>query len=383
MSSRHLKKEKKQLVLILILGFIIRITAALHFQSESIALSYFGYDESVYYSMARHMAKSSVLTYTLKDSTLYFQDYFIWYLDKPLFHHPPLYVWMLHLWQQVFGTSVLVSRLLNVLLGSLTIYIAYLIGSRFSERTGLISALFVSMSPIHVQQSGLILTDALLSALTALFILSCIRLSENNTRFNQILCSLALGLSLWSKYFGVLALSFLIVYTIHGRISTVVAARVIAFALVVFSLWLIWNYDVYGFFIPVETWKTLASWSQLNVPSYSYVVFLPIVAPFSLLGYAALFRLKRDPLKLGLAAVFLSFLLIFTIPSAKEMRFILPALLPLSVLAAEFTESIQSSYKKPLLILAVLATAISAFVIVGGSYHWYLPFWHYTGLFGF
>lgn len=370
-------KETKKLLLIILLGLAIRVFATIHFQSQSASLNYFGYDESVYYSLAKHMAESNPFSYTLKGAPLYFQDYVMWYVKKPLFHHPPLYVWILYLWQQIFGNGVLISRFLNVMLGTLTIYIAYLIGRRLSESVGLLSAFFVSISALNVQQSGLILMDTLLVLLTALFILFVMLLSEKNTPLNLALCGVILGLNMWTKYFGMLAVSFLIVYTINEKISTKQTAQVVGVALLMFSPWLIWNYRVYGSLIPIKTWSALASWPQVVVPFYAYVTFLPVVAPFALLGYAGLFRIKKHPLKMGLAAVFLSFLLVFSFPKSKEMRFILPAVVPLSVLAGDFIENSAERYKNPLLFLVIIATAIASYVIVEGGYFWYLPFWHY------
>src|SRR3990172_1408620 len=124
MNLKDVNKGTKIIVLITLLGFILRLLAAFHFQSESISLEYLGYDEAVYYSFARQMTKTSPFLYTLRDSPV-FQDYMMWYLEKPLFHHPPLFVWLLYGWQSLFGDSIFASRLPNVILGSLTIFITY------------------------------------------------------------------------------------------------------------------------------------------------------------------------------------------------------------------------------------------------------------------
>jgi hypothetical protein len=88
-------KAHHLLLLILLIGLTLRIIAALRFQA--MAAEYIGYDESVYYSLARHMGESGPLAHNLMRSTLFFQDYVVWTLKTHLFHHPPLFVWLLYL----------------------------------------------------------------------------------------------------------------------------------------------------------------------------------------------------------------------------------------------------------------------------------------------
>jgi 4-amino-4-deoxy-L-arabinose transferase-like glycosyltransferase len=371
------KWVKERLFLILILGTLIRILAAFHFQSASVSLNYLGFDESVYYSLAKNMGDGSIFSYTLKGSTPYFQDYSVWYLEEPLFHHPPLFVWLLHLWHRILGDDLLVSRFLNVVLGSITIYITYLIGNRISDKVGLLSAMFLAISAINVQQSALILTDTLLTLLSGLFILFTLLFVENKSNFNLIALGTILGLSMWTKNFGLLSLSFIIFYIIQGKINKLETAAVMFIGLIVFAPWLVWNASVYGSLIPLETWMNLAAWSQVKLPFYSYLVFLPIVAPFSILGFMALFKSGDDPLKSGLKALVVSFLLVFSVTKAKEIRYIMPILVPLSILASDIGLSIEEKYKKIIITVALLVTSISGYIIVRANYAWYLPFWHY------
>ncbi len=372
---------KIKLFLIILLGFSLRLIAAINFQLSSASLGYFGFDESVYYSFALHFRETSILEYSLKGASLYFQDYRIWYLEEPLFHHPPLFVWSLYLWHQLWGTSVLASRLLNVLIGTSTIWVAYHIGRRFSERTGLLSALFISISPLLIQQSALILMDTMLSFLLGLFLLSVIRFSERKRSRDLIACSITLALGLWTKYFGILAAAFLIIYIIEKKISISKGTTVISTSIVLFSPWLAWNYSVYGAVVPLETWKKLAAVTQVELPIYAYFIFLPLTTPYVLLGYKTIFKKKKDTLYKGLWAVFLTYLIFFSIPEEKEMRFILPAILPISILSAEAVETLSDKYKGPVLLALVLATIAAGYFIIKGSYYWYLPFWNYTDIF--
>ncbi|RMF90672.1 MAG: hypothetical protein D6733_03175 [Methanobacteriota archaeon] len=372
--------ERRLLILIVALGFLARAGAALHFTGQGAAIDYFGYDESVYYSLARHMAGTTPFSYTLQGAELYFQDYRIWYVDAPLFHHPPLFVWLLYLWQRLLGSDVLLSRMLNVLIGTVTIYVVYLIGRRVSGYAGLLSAAFISLSAISIQQSGLLLMDSLLAMLTAAFILSVIRFSEDGTWTSLCLSIAALALSMWTRYTGSLAASFLIVYGARKKIGWKDSLKTVGAALLLFTPWLLWNHRVYGMAIPIGTWQRIASWPQVPLPIYAYVAFLPVVAPFAVLGFLGLFRTGRDALKEGLAALVLLYLITFSIPAEKEMRFILPAIAPLSILAADYVDGVRAGWRRPLSLLAIAATAASAYVVVRAGYYWYLPFWHYHEL---
>jgi 4-amino-4-deoxy-L-arabinose transferase-like glycosyltransferase len=382
MRIANIRWGKRELLFILILGALIRVWAAFYFQTASVSLSYLGFDESVYYSLAKNMGESSIFSYTLKGSIPYFQDYTVWYLEEPLFHHPPLFVWLLFLWHRILGDGLLVSRFLNVVLGSLTIYVTYLIGSRINLKVGILSALFISISAFNIQQSALILTETLLTLLCALFILWSLRFVENKSSFNLIAMGTILGLSMWTKPFGLLSISFVIVYVLHRKITKYESVAVASIGLIVFAPWLVWNESVYGTLIPFETWMNIASWSQVNVPFYSYIMFLPIVAPFSILGFVAISKTKGDSLKSGLSAVVFSFILVFSATKAKEIRYIMPILVPLSILAADFCESLEGKYKRAVIALTVIATVTSAFLIVKANYAWYLPFWHYEEIIG-
>ncbi len=375
MKQANLSSLKNRIRLIIFIGLILRVVMALRF--NSLNKSYFGYDESVYYSLAQNMARTSPLTYTLADAPLVLQSYKMWYLSEPLFHHPPLFTWLLYIWQQLFGPKVLVSRIPNILIGLAIIYLTYLIGRRLSEQTGLIAALFVSISALNIQQSGLILTDNLLAMLTAAFILLTIQLSEEKKRSALILCGLLLGLAVWTKYFAILTFVFLLSYTFFKKISVPQTLAVLAIAAVTSVPWFLWNLRVYGMPIPIETWNALAPWYNVDVPFSAYLLFLPLIAPFTLLSFMGIGRLRKDPLKTGLALVFITYLVFFSIPRGKEMRFILPVLSPAAILAADYIGSIQGQLKKHILIIYAVVTLFVSLVFIKGSYFYYLPLWYF------
>jgi len=68
--------------------------------------------------------------------------------------HPPLYYFVLHDWIGVFGDSESSVRGLSVLFGVLSIYLVFLLGTRlFDSHTGIVSAILLAVSSLHIQYS--------------------------------------------------------------------------------------------------------------------------------------------------------------------------------------------------------------------------------------
>ncbi len=88
---------------------------------------------------------------------------------------PPLYYVLLDAWTVLFGLSETSIRSLSALFGICTIVVIYLVGRElYSERVGLLSAGFLSLSSFHVwyaQDARMYTLLALLTALSFLFLL--------------------------------------------------------------------------------------------------------------------------------------------------------------------------------------------------------------------
>ena len=68
--------------------------------------------------------------------------------------HPPLYYLVLKVWSNIFGTSEMALRFPSIIFGLLTIYLVYLIGKEiFNKRVGLIAAVLLATSGLHVYYS--------------------------------------------------------------------------------------------------------------------------------------------------------------------------------------------------------------------------------------
>lgn len=68
--------------------------------------------------------------------------------------HPPFYYALLQLWLMFFGQSVVALRLLSVMIGLASVPLIYVVGCQlFNRPVGLIAALLLAVSPLHIYYS--------------------------------------------------------------------------------------------------------------------------------------------------------------------------------------------------------------------------------------
>lgn len=109
--------------------------------------------------------------------------------------HPPLYHLILHFWL-IFGKSEIWVRLPSVLFGLISIYLTYRLGKALlAPAAGLLSALFLAVSPYHIWYSQEARPYMLFVSVS---LLSTYSLVKNNWR----LYTFAVILSLYSLYFA-------------------------------------------------------------------------------------------------------------------------------------------------------------------------------------
>jgi uncharacterized membrane protein len=119
--------------------------------------------------------------------------------------NPPLYFLLLSFWIKFMGISEFALRLLSVFFGIGSIYLSYKIGKLFFDRSiGLMSALIISISPIHIWYSqearGYTLSVFLIMATTYYFILAL----KENKHCLWVNFILLLSLSVYTNYFSFL-----------------------------------------------------------------------------------------------------------------------------------------------------------------------------------
>ena len=128
--------------------------------------------------------------------------------------HTPLYYLLLKLWLNVFPDSDISLRVSSVITSLLTVIAMFFLGKEYKdEKTGLLCALFCSLSSFYIYFAREVRPYSLLSLITALLIFYCIKtLKSGRKRFfslfiilNALLCS--------AHTLGVIFSFFIILYT--------------------------------------------------------------------------------------------------------------------------------------------------------------------------
>lgn len=159
--------------------------------------------------------------------------------------HPPLYYLLLHVWIQLFGSSVASVRLLSVVIGTLTVLLIYVTGRLLNRRGALIAAFLLAISPLHIYYSqevrmyGLV---ALLGLAASLFALQWD--VEQRDSWNWAGYVLVATAALYTQYYAgflLLALNLVVlVRWLRGRHGSQSLASWLAAQLTVFLLFLPW-----------------------------------------------------------------------------------------------------------------------------------------------
>jgi len=126
--------------------------------------------------------------------------------------HPPLYYNILQAWTYLFGTSEIVLRVPSLIFGILTVYVTYLIASRFEGNSlgkikwPIVPALFLATSGLHIYYSQ----EARMYALATLLV-SLIFLNYIDKKWLNL--SLLFALLFLTDYLSMIVLPVLFIHT--------------------------------------------------------------------------------------------------------------------------------------------------------------------------
>ncbi len=117
-----------------------------------------------------------------------------WY-GTETFYQAPLYPYFLAVLIKIFGPSVTLIRLVQMMLGVAGVALIGLAGRKlFSERVGLVSALMLAVYPPAIYYDGIIQKAALATFLLCAFITACVYLQGEPRWWYAVLVGLSLGL---------------------------------------------------------------------------------------------------------------------------------------------------------------------------------------------
>jgi uncharacterized membrane protein len=179
-AGRRITKYGIALLAIVLLGLALRVY---HLTAES-----FWWDE-VYSAVTSRQALPGIVSAASADV------------------HPPLYYFLLHYWEDLFGTSDFAVRSLSVLFGVSAIPMIYVLGRRlFDEEVGIVSALILAISSFNIEysQEARMYSLMVLLALLSMYFFVCFL--ERNTVSTSFGYVLATTLLVYSHVLGLLML---------------------------------------------------------------------------------------------------------------------------------------------------------------------------------
>lgn len=272
--------------------------------------------------------------------------------------HPPLLMFLMSANYRIFGVSVLSTRLPSMLLGSLTVFATYLLGSSlYNSEVGIIAALLIGFSFI-TQFFGLL--AFIETALTFFAVLSCyfyIKWLNNRKPSDFALMVVLLGLTLDTKAVGIflpliIALHFLI---FHRKSSHRNMVRLTMFGTCLFVLSISpslvlansiihnaqpWNQPWKASFGPISY---VVAMSVAYLRLY-YYLSMPLLFVFFLIGLVFSFTRIKDVNQWLLILWLAGFIVVLAYQAHARWawdHYIVPSIPPLSILSASFLARIR------------------------------------------
>jgi len=300
--------------------------------------SYFFWDEAIYLMHAQDFKEGNAV-----------------YTDHDV--RPPLVPFVLSYLPQ----SENIYRIFMALINSLLVLVAFLFAREISVKAGLIAAFLVALLPFHIIASRWIMTDALATLFMAL---AAFFYWKGKTRL-LYLGGVFFWLSLLTKFTSFVFLPVYVIVLILNR-KKITKHHFLSLLLtaLITTPYLIFNYNLFGNVLhPIITAFFVVQESNpagLYFTLFSLIDFFGIILLFFLLS-----RKKLDNYKLflfGWAAVsilYYAFILQRGVAKPPTIeweaeRFLLPAMIPVIVLAAGFLSKLKKSMMIAALILVVL-----------------------------
>jgi 4-amino-4-deoxy-L-arabinose transferase-like glycosyltransferase len=158
----------------------------------------------------------------------------------------------------VFGHRFDVIRLVDILYGTASLVLIFLIGRRmFSERVGLMAAAALAIWPAAIVLTGGLMTETLYVLLELQFVWLCLRTSDRPTAARFALAGLCAGVATLTRPNLLLLLPLLPFWSAvvfrGDRRALVKSLAVPAIAIAVIAPWSVRNYLVFHKVIPVST----------------------------------------------------------------------------------------------------------------------------------
>lgn len=276
----------------------------------------------------------------------------------------------------IFGVSDNALIYTNILFAALLITLTFLLGKElFNTRVGLIASFILILSPLFLLQSVASLNDIVAAFSSTLAIYLTILFVKTHKYRYFIISMIALWFSLLAKYHHVLAIlviiGIILYYKLHHgtnlNLKKCCLISIVTFTIIL-TPFLVYNYNNHGNILPAayQFYDDRGSGSIVNmitIPEHLYTylsyIFLNVNAGEYILWYNQLFSLftliglvclmldiegRRKAVLFGLwCGIYVIFFSVFTLNDGYgTVRYLLPALIPISLMIAYGCEYIGS-----------------------------------------
>jgi len=373
--------EKSILIFILCIAFFVRFTSLMVFMyknnipiHESGITAYPQIDDSqIYYDTAKNLAEGKGYSYSTTDvprelpeylkpspiSNTYYQNFY-----------PPIYSSFLGLLYYFFGTSILVYAIPQIILGTISCYLTYVIAKEaFSPKIGLLACFLLSIYHPIVWWTSYIRAETLFIFLLLVAILFILKAVKNNLDIkNTVVSGIFLAVSCLCRTAVLYLPIFIVFYFIivffrkdKKRLLYGIAIFLLSFYLSL-SPWAYRNYTIYNKFT-ITSSDAWATFYGCNVTSAD-------------LPFFDLYEIKYDEEKAGLASS----------KGLKEASVAFVKKHPLKYIKLSIKRFIAfwgPVTKKPSFIKKLLDTTIYIVVFPMAFYGFYISKWWENGRTGF
>ncbi|RMF91283.1 MAG: phospholipid carrier-dependent glycosyltransferase [Methanobacteriota archaeon] len=289
---------------------------------------------------------------------------------------PDLIFYGLH--PEEVGKALLIGRSITAVFGTLTGYITYLIGKEaYDENTGILSALFLAIAPLHVIHSHFLTTDVPVTFWIMTSVLFCFKILDSGDMRWYIFAGATGGLAIATKYnAGLIVLPILTAHILNrwktqGTLPNIFEKKILFAVILLISAFLLTNlYAILDF--PefkrdviwtarslnvggeVTEWLDTGSGWAFHIKSSLYY---GLGAPLLLLGIfgAAVSLYRKTPRTLLLLSFFFPYYVLVGSWKVRYARHILPLIPFLTVFAAYGLLSLWHKTRKTGLLLLLIA----------------------------
>jgi len=164
----------------------------------------------------------------------------------PTDDHPPLYYFLLHLWRDVFGNSVVAMRSLSVIASTLCLPVMYVLARRIFQRRlcGLIALAFTSISYFPIWYAHEVRCYAFLELASCVCIYCMVLTLERLTIVRLITLSLSVAVILYTHTMGLFCIPGILIFwmcypsrlDLSGRLKH--AALIAGIVLLLYAPWI-------------------------------------------------------------------------------------------------------------------------------------------------